>query len=219
MAEHFAFKERFGDGGTVTDDEGSGVDGALAMEGGGSEFFAGAGGTADEGDAVVGRDAADHGEHFEHLGPVADHAFEAMGLDEGGFEAGGFKAFLKFVEELADASAEVSDLEGFGEIVAGAASDGFDGGFGGVMAGEEEDVGGGSEAEDFFGEFEAGAAGEHEIEDDDLGAMGVDEAHGVVTVGGGEEADAERGEGVGEEFERERIVVDGEDGDRWGQPL
>lgn len=114
VAEHFAFEERFGDGGAVADDEGTGVDGALAMECGGGEFFAGAGGSADEGDAIVGGDAADHGEHFEHLGAVADHAFEAMGLGEGGFEASGFEAFLEFVEELANASAEVSDVERFG---------------------------------------------------------------------------------------------------------
>lgn len=214
MAEHFAFEERFGDGGAVADDEGSGVDGALAVEGGGGEFFSGAGGSADEGDAVVGGDAADHGEHGEHLGAVADHAFEAMGLDEGRFEAGGFQAFLEFVEQLADAGAEVGDLDGFGEVVAGTAADGFDGGFRGVVPGEEEDVGGGSKAENFFGEFEAGAAGEHEIEDDDLGAFGLNEPHGLVTARGGEDADAEGGEGVGEEFERERIVVDGEDGER-----
>ena len=219
MAEHLTFKEGFGDGGAVTNDEGPGVDGALAMEGGGGEFFAGAGGSADEGDAVMGADAADHGEHFEHLGGVSDHAFEAMGLDEGGFEAGGFETFLKFAEELANAGAEVGDVKWFGEVVAGAAADGFDGGFGGVVAGEEEDVGGGGEEENFLGELEAGAAGEHEIEDDDLGAFGVDEAHGVVAIGGGEDAGAEGGEGVGEEFERERIVVDGEDGKGWGQPI
>lgn len=87
------------------------------------------------------------------------------------------------------------------------------------MAGEEEDVGRGSYEKDFFCEFEAGASGEHEIEDDDLGSMGVDEAHGVVAIGGGENADAEGGEGIGEEFEREGIVVDGENGERRVQPL
>jgi len=211
MTEHFAFKESFGDGGAVADDEGTGVDGALAMEGSGGEFFAGTGGSADEGDAVMGADAADHGEHGEHLGAIADHAFKAMGLDEGGFETGGFEAFVEFVDELADAGAEVGDIEGFGEVVAGTAADGFDGGFGGVVDGEEEDVGRGSEEEDFFQELEAGAAGEHEVEDDDLGALGVYDAHGVVAVGGREDADAEGGEGIGEEFEREGIVVDGED--------
>jgi len=90
MTEHFAFKESFGDGGAVTDDEGTGVDGALAMEGSGGEFFSGAGGSADEGDAIVGADATDHGEHGEHGGTVADHAFKTMGFNEGGFEAGGF---------------------------------------------------------------------------------------------------------------------------------
>ena len=219
MAEHLTFKEGFGDGGAVTNDEGPGVDGALAMEGGGGEFFAGAGGSADEGDAVVGADAADHGEHFEHLGGVSDHAFEAMGVDEGSFEAGGFEAILGLVEELADAGAEVGNVEWFGEVVAGTAADGFDGGFRGVVAGEEENVGRGGEAEDIFGKLEAGAAGEDEIEDDDLGAFGVDEAHGVVAIGGREDAGAEGGEGVGEEFERERIVVDGEDGKGRGQPI
>jgi hypothetical protein len=140
-----------------------------------------------------------------------------MGADEFGFEAGGVEAFLEVVEELADAGAEGGDLDGLGEIVAGAAADGFDGGFGGVVAGEEEDVGGGGVLEDLFGEFEAGAAGEHEIEDDDLRALGVDELHGGVGVGGGEDADGEGAEGVREELKREGIVVDGEDGNGLGQ--
>jgi len=126
---------------------------------------------------------------------------------------------VEFVDELADAGAEVGDVEGFGEVVTGTAADGLDGGFGGVVAGEEEDVGRGGEEEDFFQELEAGAAGEHEVEDDDLGAFGEDDAHGVVAVGGREDADAEGSEGIRKEFEREGIVIDGEDGQGWVQPL
>jgi hypothetical protein len=140
-----------------------------------------------------------------------------MGADEFGFEARGVEALLEIVEELRDAGAEGRDLNGFGEIVASAAANGFDGRFRGVVTGEEEDVGGGGVFEDLFGEFEAGAAGEHEIEDDDLGALGVDELHGRVGVGSGDDADFEWTEGVGEEFEREGIVVDGEDGNGLGQ--
>lgn len=85
------------------------------------------------------------------------------------------------------------------------------------MASEQEDVGGGGVFKDLFGKFEAGAAGEHEIEDDDLGAFGVDELHGRVGVGRGEDAYFEGAQGVGEEFERQRIVVDGKDGNGLGQ--
>lgn len=217
VAEHLAFKERFGDGGAVADDKGAGGDGGLAMEGGGGEFLTGAGGAADEGHAEVGADAADHGEEFEHLSAVADHAFKAVGADEFGFEASGVDALLEVFEELADAGAKGGDLNGLGEIVAGAAADGFDGGFGGVVAGEEEDVGGGGVLEDFLSEFEAGAAGEHEVEDDDLGAFGVDDLHGRVRIEGGEDTNGKGAEGVREEFEREGVVVDGEDGDWLGQ--
>lgn len=187
------------------------------MKGGGGEFLAGAGGAADEGDAEVGADATDHGEELQHLGAVADHAFKAMGADEFGFEASGVETLLEVVEKLANAGAKGGDLDGFGEVVAGAAADGFDGGFGGVVTGEKKNVGGGGVLEDLSCEFEAGAAGEHEIEDDDLGAFGVDDLHGRIGMRRGEDAGGEGAEGVREEFEREGVVVDGEDGDGLGQ--
>jgi hypothetical protein len=85
------------------------------------------------------------------------------------------------------------------------------------MAGEEKDVGGGSDGEDFARQFEAGPAREEKIEDDDGRAFGEDGFHGFIRVGGREDADGQGKERIGEEFAGERVIVHGEDGDGWGQ--
>jgi hypothetical protein len=75
VAEELALEEGFDDGGAVEDDV-LALDCAAGVEGAGDEIFAGAGGALDEGGTVVGRDAADAGEHLGHARAGADDAFE-----------------------------------------------------------------------------------------------------------------------------------------------
>lgn len=136
---------------------------------------------------------------------------ESLDFGEGAFE-------LLFeesdAEEGFDASAEFDAVDGFGEEVVGA---GFDGAFDVADFGEGGDHDDGDVAcvgcfFEFFAELEAGHAGHHDVEEDEVGGALFDGAEGVEAVGGGADGAAEFFEVGLEEFEILFVVVDDEDG-------
>ncbi len=130
--------------------------------------------------------AEEVGEEVEFAGGGVEGV---AGEGEDGLGAGGAAA-----EEGADAGGEFGEGEGFDEVVAGAQVEAEDAVFDGVAGGEEEDGGGEAAAADGGEDFEAGAAGEHDVEDDEVEGLGVELEEGFF-AGGGER------DGVGLGFE------------------
>ncbi|MCG3148042.1 MAG: hypothetical protein PCFJNLEI_01484 [Verrucomicrobiae bacterium] len=198
VTKEFAFKEGFGDGGAVDDDEGLVGPVAVLVDGAGNEFLAGAGFAADEdGDRLVG-DAADFFVDALHGPAVADDGLAGRG---GGakFDGGGHAALA--VNGFDNEGDEVGCGERFEDVFVGAEFGGFDGGLGRVMRGHEDD------REARLGDMKfanqgqtglgvgAGRAGELEVGEDDVE---------FVLPGGGEAGGGVAGslDGVAVEFER-----------------
>ena len=72
----------------------------------------------------------------------------------------------------AKAVAELYAREGFVEVIAGAFANGFDGRFGAVMRGHEDDIYGGAMRTMRVEDVHAGDGGHHQIEEDDVGPAG-----------------------------------------------
>ena len=106
MAEEFAFKERFGEGGAIERDEGARFARAVEVDSAGSKFLAGPAFAQNQDGGIGGRDAFDELINLAHARAAADHvvlklhfgaeaqvfaaqAFELSGVfDSDGSEAG-----------------------------------------------------------------------------------------------------------------------------------
>lgn len=185
VAEEFAFKEGFDDGGTVEGNEWSGGGGAKLVEGFGDQLFAGSGGAGDEQGAVVRGDALNLGIELPHGRAVADHAGEDGLVGQRAFEFLGAEAGAVAGEQGFEACTEDVGREGLIEVVGGAFADGFDGGFRGVVSGGEDDVDGRVELDDTFEELHAGESGHDEIGEDDVGVVVEDELEALLGIGEG----------------------------------
>ncbi len=152
------------------------------------------------------RNAADAREEAAHGRAGADHAFEL------GFVAGGLAAARVF-DEAADALAQERQADGLLEIIGRALADGFDGGFGGVVRGHQDDIDGGLELDDAAEHFEAGHLRHDEVGEDELRPDAADEVEGFGGTRRGVDRDAFAGERGGEQFEAAGIVVEDDDGE------
>ena len=154
-----------------------------------------------------------------HGGRVADEVAHAGAGAEAVAEEAGFDVEGAALGGAIEGGGELFEGEGLGEVVAGAGAHGFDGGVDGGEGGHDDDDGLGMVGVDVFEQREAAAAGELEVEQEDIdGAVLEGEAgggDGVGGLGGEAEAGGDLGAGVADGG----IVVDdqdaeGEAGDR-----
>ncbi len=83
-----------------------------------------------------------------------------------------------------DGLKDVFGVEGFGDVVGGAAAQGLLGGFDALVAGDDDDGQGFVGFFDFAEEVEAVQLGHLDVEDDELGSALADFFHGFDAVGG-----------------------------------
>ena len=107
MPEQLAFEEGFDDRGAVAYGKAAVGDRTKGVQSLGGQFLSGSGSAADQGDAVMGGDAADAGEDIQHEWTAADHAVETTGFQKTfiqgeGFvpQAGMMEQFLKFLPKV-----------------------------------------------------------------------------------------------------------------------
>ena len=106
---------------------------------------------------------------------------------------------------------ELVELEGLGEVVAGADAHGFDGGGDGGEGGHDDDGGVGVEGFDLFDERGAAEAVEAEVEQDDVDLVVAQQAAAFVEAVGGEDGEAEGAGGFGARGADGVVVVEDEE--------
>ena len=149
----------------------------------------------------------------------------AVGVDEAaaaGFEApageavetGGFSgagaALAGASQDGADAGEEFAGVEGFGQVVVGAEFEADDA-VGFVAHGGEHDDGDVGHGAQPAGDVEAGLAGEHEVEDDELVVAGGPGTACVAAIADGGDAHSVTVEETGEEVADFAVIVDEQD--------
>jgi hypothetical protein len=88
------------------------------------------------------------------------------------------------VHGAGDGGAHGFEVEGFGEVVAGAVFKGLAGGFDGFVSGQHDDLDGGVALLQLFEEFDAGHAAHADIEDGDIDGVAVDQGEGLIAAVG-----------------------------------
>ena len=101
-------------------------------------------------------------------------------------------------QDGADAGDHLVEGEGLGDVVITASTQAGDLVFGGVLRGEEENGNGASELTQTAGDFEAVHAGHHDVEDNQIGGLGVGLLEGVAAVAGGDDLETGEAQGGGE---------------------
>ena len=101
-------------------------------------------------------------------------------------------------QDGADAGNHLIQREGLGHVVVAAGTQAGDLVFGGVLRGEEEDGDGASELAQAAGHLEAVHAGHHDVEDNQIGRLGVGLLEGVAAVTGGDDLKTGEAQGSGE---------------------
>src|ERR1700722_2994825 len=165
VPEEFALDEIFGDGGAVDLDESFILAQALAVDGVGDQFFAGAGLAIDENAAIGGRHEADLLAQGFHGNTVADDRGFGVKLF---FQVHDFATQLLRLNRVLDHEQRALDGERLFEEVIGAELGGADGGFDGAVAGDHDDFRGILERADFLQCVEAVDAGHPDIEQDNV---------------------------------------------------
>ena len=191
VAEELAFDEGGDERAAIDGDEGLGSVGAVVVDGAGDELLAGAGLAEDEdgvgGEGDLGEDAVE----LLHGGRAADEVTHADAGAEAFAEQAGLVVEGAAVGGAFEGGGEVFEGEGLGEIVARAGAHGFDGGADGGEGGHDDDDCLWVVGVDLVEQGEAAAAGELEVEEDEVDlAVGEDVARGGEGVGGlGKEAE------------------------------
>ena len=114
-------------------------------------------------------------------------------------------------EHGAEAEDEFVGLEGLGEVIVGAGFEAGDAVLGGAAGGEQEDRHVGALGAEGAGEGEAGFAGHHDVEHEQVGLDDAQLVAGFGGVAGGGDAEALLGEVAGEQGAEADVVVDDED--------
>ena len=214
VAEELGFDHGGDERAAVDGEEGLLGVGAVGVDGAGDELFAGAG-LADDEDGMGG--AGDLGEdavELLHGGGVADEVAHGGAGAEAVAEEAGFDVEGAALGGAFEGGGELFEGEGLGEIVAGADAHGFDCGVDAGEGGHDDDDGLRVAGADVFEQREAAAAGQLEVEQEDVdGVVGEGEAgggDGVGGLGGEAEAAGDLGAGVADRG----VVVDDQDAER-----
>ena len=138
--------------------------------------------------------------HVEFEGAEADGT--------GGFRGGGRGTAAKHGAEAED---EFVGLEGLGEIIIRAGFEAGDAVFGGAAGGEKEDGHVGALGAEGVGEGEAGFAGHHDVEHEQVGLDDAQLVPGFGGMAGGGDAEALFGEIAREEGAEADVIVHDED--------
>ena len=185
MAEEFAFDEVFGDGGAIDFDERGIVARALAVEGAGDEFLAGAALAGDEDGGLCAGDLADQLAEIFHRRADALEFVTGVVLF-GVAEVGVDLEELVVILGLLESDLQLVGREGLEHVVKGAIAHAFDCGFDGAEAGDHDDEGFFGLALEFAQKLGAFAVGKAEVQEDQIeGVPGERFAGGGERVGGG----------------------------------
>jgi hypothetical protein len=114
-------------------------------------------------------------------------------------------------EQGADAGEELIKIEGFDEVIIGAAIEAADAVLAGVAGGEDEDTGGGFAFAEGAEDVHAVDAGEHEVEKDDIVFARESKAEAVWAVGGGVDGVTGFGEAFAKGFSQGGGIFDDEE--------